>query len=65
MKENDLTKIFVFICIALISLCLSNIIKSFRITDLEKRIDSLEEKIDDLEQRNLEVHEYILNRIGG
>ena len=58
MEENDLTKIFVFICIALISICLSNIIKSFRIDDLEKRID-------DLEQRNLEAHEYILNKIGG
>lgn len=30
-----------------------------------KKVDDLENKIDDLEQRNLEVHEYILNRIGG
>ena len=58
MKENDLTKIFTFICIALMSICVSNIIKDFKITDLENRIS-------ELEKQNEEVHEYILNRIGG
>ena len=65
MEENDLTKIFVFISIAVISICLSNIIKTFRITDLENKITDLENKVEELEKQSKEVHEYILNRIGG
>lgn len=32
---------------------------------LTMRAKDLENKIEELEQRNLEAHEYILNRIGG
>lgn len=32
---------------------------------LPRKVQDLEERIDSLEQRNLEAHEYILNKIGG
>jgi hypothetical protein len=37
----------------------------FMIIFLAYQIDILNERIDDLENQSKEVHEYILNRIGG
>ena len=37
----------------------------FMIIFLAYQIDILNERIDDLEKQSKEVHEYILNRIGG
>lgn len=44
-----------------ISLCLLSIL----VLLLTMRVNDLENKIEEIEQRNLEAHEYILNRIGG
>ena len=60
-KYIDKIFLILFIIIAIIEtlLGLSVIIKK------DRRIIDLENKIEELEKQSKEVHEYILNRIGG
>lgn len=37
----------------------------FAMLSLPRKVQDLEKRIDELEKANTEVHEYILNRIGG
>ena len=37
----------------------------FAMLSLPRKVQDLEKRIDELEKENTEVHEYILNRIGG
>lgn len=55
----------VMLIIAIINLFLSFLALPRKVNDLEEKINDLENKVEELEQRNLEAHEYILNRIGG
>lgn len=57
--ENIIDKAMITISISLIILFL------FTILALPRKVQDLEKRIDELEKKNNEVHEYILNRIGG
>ena len=62
MKEKDnikfLLMIDMIIGVVFIFIDIAIIINNHRITDLENRVE-------ELENQSKEVHEYILNRIGG
>ncbi len=63
MEGKDIDKIFfilfILVCIIGTLLGINTIIKK------DRRINDLENKIEELEKQSEEVHEYILNRIGG
>ena len=58
MEGKDIDKALVFIGIMFMLIGLAGAITSNRITNLEN-------KVEELEKQSKEVHEYILNRIGG
>lgn len=58
MEDKILLIICLIIGIVFITIGFTNVINNKRITDLEN-------KIEELEKQSEEVHEYILNRIGG
>lgn len=61
MKKVDKIFLILFIIVTIIG-TLSGI---FVIIKKDKRITDLENKVEELEKQSKEVHEYILNRIGG
>ena len=57
--EDIIDKAMITISISLIILFL------FTILALPRKVQDLEKRIEELEENNKQVHEYILNRIGG
>lgn len=62
MKKN-LDKIFLILYI--IATIIGVLLGIFVIIKKDKRIIDIESRIEELENQSKEVHEYILNRIGG
>lgn len=64
-KNGDKIFFILFILVTILVAIIETLLGLSVIIKKDRRITDLESKVEDLEKQSKEVHEYILNRIGG